>query len=197
MTFNGNVYAFEPSSRERARLTRNLKINGCKNVQVFDLALGEEAVEGTLHVVEGTEVGCNSLRIPDVEQPTRPVTVRIRPLDGFLEEAKVTRIDFVKLDVEGAELSVLKGGTKYFRSKERPVILAEISDIRTKAWGYGAQEIAMWLEERGYRWFELKEDGAVRPAEPSAGFQDRNLVGVPPEKLGQVQTLVEQAKSTS
>lgn len=188
---DGRVYAFEPSTRERARLLRNLKINGCKNVQVIEVAIGQESGGAILHVVEGTEVGCNSLRVPDVAQPTVQVKVRIQTLDDFLTQAVVTKIDFMKLDVEGAELSVLKGGERFFSSSQRPVILAEISDKRTKAWGYAAHEIVTWLAKRGYEWFSPSETGELRRAELSKAFQDHNLVGVPPEKMEQVRSVVE------
>jgi FkbM family methyltransferase len=190
---NGQVYAFEPSPRERAKLSRNLKINGCKNVQVVEVAMGETAGEAILNVVQGTEVGCNSLRAPDVDQPTIPVKVKIQPLDNFLTQTGVKKIDFVKLDVEGAEQSVLKGGEKYFNSVERPVILAEVSDIRTKAWGYAAHEIVSWLVQRGYEWFSVNEDGGLKRAELTESFQDHNLVAVPPEKMKQVRNLLETA----
>ena len=190
---NGQVYAFEPSPRERAKLMRNLKINRCKNVQVVEIALSESSGEATLNVVQGTEVGCNSLRAPDVDQPTIPVKVKIEPLDNFLAQAGVKKIDFVKLDVEGAEQSVLKGGEKYFSSAERPVILAEISDIRTKAWGYAAHEIVSWLAQRGFEWFSVNENGGLKLAELAESFQDHNLVAVPPEKMEQVRNLLETA----
>src|SRR5580693_9157669 len=61
---SGKVFAFEPSPRERKALLRHVSLNRCKNVRVQALALGAEKKEAELHVVEGNQTGCNSLRPP-------------------------------------------------------------------------------------------------------------------------------------
>ena len=187
----GCVYAFEPSPRERALLKRNLGLNRAKNVKIHSVALGRESGKATLHLVDGTEDGCNSLRAPNVKQPTIPVEVQVQPLDDFLRHVGIEGIDFAKLDVEGAELSVLQGAENLFRSPQRPVILAEISDVRTGPWGYPAREIIAWLEKKGYEWFELIGNGGLRRADIKQAFYDHNLVAVPVEKMDQIQELLE------
>jgi FkbM family methyltransferase len=187
----GRVHAFEPSPRERAQLKRNLGLNRARNVQIHSVALGRESGKETLYLVDGTEDGCNSLRAPNVEQVTIPVEVRVQPLDDFLRQSGVQGIDFVKLDVEGAELSVLEGAEGLFRSPHRPVILAEISDVRTGPWGYAAREIIEWLGRKGFEWFELTGKGGLRRADLRQAFYDHNLVAVPGEKMDQIQQLLE------
>jgi FkbM family methyltransferase len=187
----GRVHAFEPSPRERAQLKRNLGLNRSRNVQIHSVALGRESGKATLHLVDGTEDGCNSLRSPNVEQATIPVEVQVQPLDDFLRQSGVQRIDFVKLDVEGAELSVLQGADGLFRSQQRPVVLAEVSDVRTGPWGYVAREIIEWLGRKGFEWFELTGNGGLRRADLRQAFYDHNLVAVPGEKMDQIQQLLE------
>lgn len=189
----GRVFAFEPSPRERAQLKRNLNLNRCKNVQVHSLALGRDAAKATLHLVDGTEDGCNSLRAPNVEQPTTPVEVEVQALDDFLRKSRIQKIDFLKMDVEGAELSVLEGASGFFATPERPVILAEISDVRTGPWGYPAGEILEWLSQKGYEWFQLTERGRLTRARTKLAFYDHNLVAVPVEKSKQIVDLLDEA----
>ena len=188
----GHVHAFEPSPRERAQLKRNLGLNRCKNVEIHSVALGREKGKATLNLVDGTEDGCNSLRAPNVEQPTVPVEVEVEMLDDFLQQSGVREIDFVKLDVEGAEMSVLQGAEGLFRLARRPVIFAEISDVRTGPWGYAAREILEWLEDRGFEWFEVTTGGGLRRTYLKQAFYDHNLVAVPREKMDQIQTLIEE-----
>ena len=97
-------------------------------------------------------------------------------------------MDFVKLDVEGAELSVLKGARE-FLARTRPILLIEIAQIRTAGWGYDAVEIVRFLENMGYVWFEILDGGKLAPANQD-DQREMNLVAVP---RGQEQELVSRA----
>jgi FkbM family methyltransferase len=180
---NGKVVAFEPSPRERKQLRRNVLLNFSFNVHIEPLALGKESSDADLHLVEGGEDGCNSLRPPVVSSSTRPVRVKVAPLDEFLQGARIPVVDFVKLDVEGAELDVLKGAEKLLHGGARPVFLVEVYDIRTRPWGYDAREIVQFLSRAGFRWFQLKTAGFVEPISPDIDTYDMNLVAVPEEGM--------------
>jgi len=131
--------------------------------------------------VEGHETGCNSLRPPALTDATLPVSVRISSLDQWLSTHGVKTVDFIKLDVEGGELSVLQGAQRLLESAPRPVILAEVQDIRTQPWGYRASEIVRYLSSRGYQWFSLTVEGAVAPLDTQAETFDGNFVACPEE----------------
>lgn len=180
---HGKVYAFEPSPRELRRLKLHLWLNRCKNVQVSALALGAAHGSAELHVVLGTESGCNSLRTPDVSQPTRLVPVPVERLDDVLKAREIVTVDFVKLDVEGAELSVLQGARELLQRSPRPVILAEVQDLRTKPWGYRARDIVSYLSELGLHWFELKPGGQLEKLSLNRESYDGNFVAIPQERI--------------
>jgi FkbM family methyltransferase len=180
---NGRVFAFEPSPRERKALRWNIRLNRCKNVVIEDLALGNGEGEDSLYVVQGHETGCNSLRPPALSGITTAVPVRVNSLDQWLTTNKVKTVDFIKLDVEGGELSVLQGAQRLLESAPRPVILAEVQDIRTKPWDYPAREIIRHLSSKGYKWFSLTADGAVSPLDVHAETFDGNFVAIPGERL--------------
>jgi len=63
----------------------------------------------------------------------------------MLAERGVERVDFIKLDAEGAELEVLEGAKKLLRSPSRPALLVEVQDPRARPWGYAAREITQLL----------------------------------------------------
>ena len=179
----GRVFAFEPSPRERKALLRHLSLNRCKNAKVQALALGAERKEVDLYVVEGSETGCNSLRPPIVLSGTSSTSVRVMPLDDWLSEEKVEHVDFIKLDVEGGELDVLKGATKLLDRRPRPVILAEVQDIRTQAWGYRAKDVIEHLAQKGYKWFYPSEDGSIKELDTQLEHFDGNFVAFPEEHV--------------
>ncbi len=156
-------------------------LNHCKNVEVSTSALGAVSGTGELHVVLGTESGCNSLRPPAVQQPTDLHPVPVERLDDVSKARGITRVDFIKLDVEGAELSVLQGARELLTRSPRPVILAEVQDIRTRPWDYRASEIIHYLADKGYKWFSLSAEGALAPLDVQTEAFDGNFVACPEE----------------
>ncbi len=181
--WNGRVIAFEPSSRERRRLKRHLRYNRCANVEVQSCALGEKAGEEDLYLVEGVHDWCNSLRAPNVEEGTSKVKVEVRRLDDVLEGMNWPRVDFIKLDIEGAELGFLHGARRMLRGDVRPAILVEVQDVRTAPWGYAAREIVRFLADAGYSWFALADDGALESISSELSSYDGNLVALPHERF--------------
>lgn len=180
---SGRVIAFEPSSRERRRLARHLRLNRCGNVEVRPFALGDHAGEEDLYLVEGVHDWCNSLRVPNIEERTSKVRVEVRRLDDVLEGMSWPRVDFIKLDVEGAELSFLYGARWMLRGEVRPAILVEVQDVRTAPWGYAAREIVRFLAEAGYSWFALADDGSLESVSSELTSYDGNLVALPHERF--------------
>ena len=178
----GNVFSFEPSARERKALRLHLKLNRCKNVAIQEMALGDQNMKTDLYVVEGWAAGCNSLRPPDVAARTSPVPVRVVRLDDWLADHKIDQVDFIKLDVEGGELDVIKGATNLLERRPRPVILAEVQDIRTLAWGYKAKDVINYLRDRGYTWFRISENGSTEELDIVQHEFDGNFVAVPEER---------------
>jgi FkbM family methyltransferase len=180
---DGRVIAFEPSPRERERLARHLTLNACSNVLVEETALGETEGQADFFLVADKETGCNSLRQPRTKHRTRKVQVHVKRLDDYLRTARIERVDFVKLDVEGAELSVLRGAGEVLERRPRPILLCEVQDLRTEAWGYPAMEIIKFLASRGYGWFMLCQDGSLRMVDTNGRTEwDGNFVALPLER---------------
>jgi FkbM family methyltransferase len=178
----GRVLAVEASPRERERLGAHLRINGCKNVEIDARALGEIEGDAELYLVHGSQNGCNSLRKPQVSEPTEAIPIHVERLDSVLRDHRITAVDFVKLDVEGSELAVLKGASELLRNRPRPAILAEVQDVRTNPWGYAAREIIQYLAAAGYRWFRPLPDGRLEGIDANQAEYDGNFVAVPEER---------------
>lgn len=186
----GRVFAFEPSPRERKALREHLKLNGCRNVVVEELALGCEEKVAELYVVQGNQTGCNSLRKPMIESTAVTKKAQVARLDDWIEEQKIERVDFIKLDVEGGELDVLKGGDRLLERRPRPVVLAEVQDVRTEPWGYRAKEIIEHLLEKEFAWFGIAEDGSLAEMDVSVKGYEGNYLACPAERLPQLQILL-------
>jgi FkbM family methyltransferase len=178
---SGRVFSFEPSPRERRALRLNLALNFCRNVSVQGLAVGNQETTADLFVVQGSQTGCNSLRPPDILGSTKPVRVRVTSLDQWLPRNGISRVDFIKVDVEGAELEVLKGAVGLLQKRPRPVILAEVQDVRTGPWGYRAKDILTLLLAAGYAWFRTLPNGSLERLDLTREVFDGNFVACPGE----------------
>lgn len=192
----GQVIAFEASPRECRRLAKHLRLNGCRNVLIEPHAVGSENGSADLYVVNGSCNWGNSLPAPAVFESTFKIPVQVSPVDDVLLELGISRVDFIKLDVEGAELSALKGTARLLRGVARPAILVEIQDLRTRPWGYPSRAIVEFLTRAGYRWFELNADGSLRPTPHELNYYDANLVALPREREKEFRNLVEHKTPT-
>lgn len=179
---SGKVIAFEPSPRELSRLQLHVKINSCKNVKIESYALSDKEGEASFYIVNGRDTGCNCLQKPNVLEPLQIVNVKTTTLDNYLVKEKLEKIDFMKVDAEGVELSIFKGGTSLLKKTPRPVILCEIADARTKVWGYSSSEIIKFLESFNYVWYGLSINGDVVSINESKTY---NFIAIPKEKVNE------------
>ena len=158
---NCRVLAFEPTLYNLRVLNHQSKR---KNVQVFDFGLSDQVCDAELLVPlrPNKSWAHGSARVVTEdglsEFDARPETfvrqtIHARPLDEVLAEQGVDRLDFIKLDVEGHEPFVLRGGARTIDAC-KPSILMEVRP--------SAAEPVGLLAERGYSFYdvELGDDGA-------------------------------------
>jgi FkbM family methyltransferase len=100
----GRVLAFEPAPPNRERLRTSVAANGLKTVEVHDVAVGATAGTSIMHHHGSTSMWTTIAQLGDVPG----AEVRCRTLDDLASEYAVP--DLIKVDVEGAEADVLRGG---------------------------------------------------------------------------------------
>jgi len=123
----GKVIAVEPSPINYALLKINIKINNCRNIIPVNIALGDTTGNVILMLTKSTigdfvkssDYLSQLHRLKDV---IGIANVKIDTIDNLIRELKLERVDFIKIDVEGFELKVLKGAT--FTLKEMKPRLA-------------------------------------------------------------------------
>lgn len=179
----GQVIAFEPVSSLFQKLKQNVDVNAFSNVKLIPKGLSDknsivniyttEACfeDGTKH--EGLHTIYSTLKRSKILE-----TIETISLDFFLETQNITRIDVIKLDVEGAELAVLRGATKTIR-RFKPVILMEVNEETSQAAGYPARALLDYLSEMDYRCELILEDGSTQPILPEQLSDFQNIAGLP------------------
>lgn len=178
----GKIFSFEPAVTEFRKLLRNLAINRCKNVATESVALGNHEGFTEFYLCLDHQGSFSSISRPaeDVTAEYERLKVEITTLDSYVQRCQVTSLDLLKIDVEGGELGVLKGGDMVFKTL-RPIVICEVEDRRTRQWGYQAREIVEFLHDYDYLWFSVLRDGTLQPAIFTENYEWSNLVGIPKE----------------
>ena len=178
----GNIFAFEPSPREFRRLRLHLRWNRLSTARAEMLALGAGKSKTTFFQVKSGDTTRNGLRAPDSSDTVTEIPVNIISLDEYVREQNIQRVDVIKLDVEGGEIDVLRGAAKVF-GEMRPLLICEVLDATTHAWGYDASEIIRAVRNYDYDWFDFNFDGSLEPhAERQSYPRVKNYLAVPREK---------------
>jgi FkbM family methyltransferase len=139
---SNKLICFEPLSHSSQLLLHNLSLNNCKNVEVYTCGLGDKIETAKFDFSLNGNPGCSAL-----EKNPGPINAGAYVWDALQEEKynvplltidslKLDKLDFIKLDVEGYEPKIIKGGFKTIK-KFRPIITLEwwyqegIEDINT------------------------------------------------------------------
>jgi FkbM family methyltransferase len=138
----GKVFAFEPLPANAERLRRNCENNRVSTVIVYQVALAEH--DGVIALRLGSDPAYGStVEVRPGKASGETLTVTCRTLDGVWREAGRPRMSAVKIDVEGAELSVLSGARELL-AECGPVLLIEAASTSA------INELSAWLDKFGY-----------------------------------------------
>jgi FkbM family methyltransferase len=156
-------YAFEPNPIAFSALVENVELNNLKdNVECFNMGMWNESSELELKVPsDTTDSGLATMG----NDPSRFIydnktgdfsthTVYCTTIDEFFEQHKLESIDAIKIDTEGAELNILKGGEKTLK-EFKPLLVLEFHTPTTLQFGYKREAILELLQSYGYTNFQL------------------------------------------
>lgn len=134
------IYAIEPSSQNFEALKENKRFNQWDNVELFKLAIADKEGKMTLH---SNNNNCTSHSLV-LNYNQGGEEVETMAIDTFLKKNKIKEVDFMKLDVEGAEEMILRseGFKKVFKQ-----IKAIMVEFHFPDW----QKLAKYMMELGYQ----------------------------------------------
>jgi FkbM family methyltransferase len=160
MLKSGNIHCFEPIPETHKKLVNNIKLNNLTNIVVNNIALSEKKQTLTFYFdpyQSGSSSSKDITESPTVER----IQLESMTFDEYVEKNKLAKIDFVKCDVEGAELFVFQGAMNTLK-KYTPVVFTELLRKWAAKFGYHPNDIMDLFHSIGYGAYYTRE-GYLHP----------------------------------
>ena len=179
---SGRVLAIEANASTAALLVKSIKRNRLQErIILAQTFVGETEGMTDFYKCSATETssGYYSDHIKDaVEKYSGRIQIQKIPtssLDSLCETYKLEKVGAVKIDVEGAELSVLKGCQKLIQQSPEPVFVVEMNPVTARAAGYSIRDIWDYFVSAGFHIFEFAAEESNYRLMPSLNFDEARL----------------------
>ncbi|MDC9722842.1 MAG: FkbM family methyltransferase [Urechidicola sp.] len=153
---DGKVISFEPFKKNYKALTNNIAINNFNNIQSENIAVGEREGEINLYY-DSSEMNLGMASTKFIENSYREKATIIT-LDSYFSDKSISRIDFVKIDIEGHEYKALLG-MKNLLLRHHPTLLIEI--LREEELPNNEDKVIRFLSSLGYIKYFINDNGSI------------------------------------
>ncbi len=148
----GRVIAYEPAPDPYEKLISNIKLNDMESSVVVKKSCAGD-VAGTIYLEQGT-AGESGLAHVVEKKADSTIEVPVVRLDDDLSDV-IGKIAYIKIDVEGFELSTLKGATKMLEAPNQPIIQIELNPEALERAGTSRADVVQFLKSLGYSFWEV------------------------------------------
>lgn len=161
---DGKVITFEPQDLLNRYIKENLKVNSIDNCTVEQVLISDQIGEVAFN--ESPDFGHSSVSSEIQEKAEFTTSIKqSTTLDRYAQD-HLTSLDFIKMDVEGAEYLILNEGSRNTLLKYKPAILIEMHNKQIEQMGGEVSGLISYLESLGYMVKEVDErTGTLSPLE--------------------------------
>jgi FkbM family methyltransferase len=147
------IYAFEPQPHLAEKIAVSSALNGIERLQVYDVMLGEENATKALYA---PRTSAHASLVPR-NSHCAVLSRRMTTLDDLVLSGAISPPSVIKIDVEGAELIVLRGGREVFK-KYKPSLVFE-ADENMKRFGSSKADLFTLIGSFGeYEFYDIVQD---------------------------------------
>ena len=136
---NGHVYAFEPLSIARNQLQKNIALNKIRNTTVLDFCISDKQESSVIYAAWEDNIGMSGLKPPE-NFSGRTEPVECMSFDEWFLSHRINSANLIKIDVEGAEVKVLRGMSNTIK-KHRPILILEVISPQLVSFGATVEEL--------------------------------------------------------
>jgi FkbM family methyltransferase len=168
----GNVHSFEPENRNFIRMKTNIALNLFSNVTINRSAVYSKSGTVYLNVFPDRVNSWHSIGNPQLADPENPKNIMLPlkteevpavSIDDYCHSLGIYHIDFLKIDVEGAELDVLQGASAFLEKGNISTIMFEISLPQVEAMHHKPEDCIQLLQRYGYKTHSISQQGKLIP----------------------------------
>ena len=165
----GAVYAFEPLPPTYEHLKHNLLLNGNpEKIHTFNIGLSNNKGSVDFYLSGADEAASMQPNMDEYymqecidgvytgKKKMEKITCAVDTLDSFVDMHNIENVDIIKIDTEGNEYNVLKGGTNVLK-KYTPLVYSEMLRKHAARFGYHPNEIIDFMGTLGYVCFVFSE----------------------------------------
>lgn len=182
----GHVHSFEPNPDVLLPLSQTVR--RLPNASLHPFALSDQAMMTELFVPAHASMASLKNWTGDTDGKPRKIGCQTERLDDLIESGAVREPDFIKCDVEGAELQVFRGALDCLNRVDAPIILFEVNVNTARGFGLSTtstMEYLNGLDLPAYHFFKVKSGGnLMRVSEPDA--LHCNIVAIPTSKMSRI-----------
>jgi FkbM family methyltransferase len=147
---NGRVYAFEPTPKTFTVLKKTISLNKQERIiKPIEAAISEKKGKASFSISNQDIDAANSLSDTNRQHQTHMISVDVLSLDEFVAEEAVSKVDFIKIDAEGAEYFVLKGARTILK-EYRPIINLALHPKSMMALNSTLKQVYDFIMEENY-----------------------------------------------
>jgi FkbM family methyltransferase len=175
---SGKVYAFDPNPTNFNLLLRNIKLNHISNVEAVNKAVSNTNGSRKLFI-DRKYSGSHTLAVNNLETDDKAESIIVETvaLDSYFDD---TKIDFIKIDAQGAEGLILEGGYKTFKNTAN--ILMEFWPYGIRNLGHKPEELLEKLCELGFKPYAINSRGAIDDKRDLSGIIKYHISNMPRHK---------------
>ena len=145
-----DIHTFEPIANTYENLVANIRLNGV-DVNVSNFGLSDEKKELTFYYYKECS-GNASSALMNEDKENIELTCQVDTIDNVVKERQLKRLDFIKCDVEGAELLTFRGGVKTLQ-EYKPIVFTEMLRKWSAKFNYHPNDTLKFFTDLGYRCF--------------------------------------------
>ena len=144
------IHSFEPIPFTFEQLNKNIALNQLSNIITHNIGLSDEAGSFDFYYDPKLSVNASLAKMSESDSLEKLIC-KVEQLDAFVQQHQL-KVDFIKCDVEGAELLAFKGAAHTLQTQQ-PIIFTEMLRKWTTKFNYHPNEIIDFLKQFGYKCF--------------------------------------------
>lgn len=184
------IFSFEPVKDLFEKLEQNIFLNQIKNINAVNAATGEVDEERKLFLSGSDNLGMSSFQEPENFSGMKE-TVKVISIDHWFESSGLSKIDLLKLDVEGSELATLKG-MKEVLQNQRPALIVEVNPETLSMFTLKPDDIYDYLNKLNFDGFIVSEFGRLEPIKQIDSNQPVNVLFIHSDKTRSYREMLNQ-----